>query len=90
MALSGSRLTSALAGDYLTQLEALFPINGSLLSAEQSGLTNSLQNLANALANAGGPDIVSEITGHAVLDVTSVSGVQTGGSSSGPGTGTVT
>lgn len=93
MALSGSRLTSALAADILTQLQTQFPVPSPALQAgELTAFNTAQQKLATAIANASGPDIVTEITGHAALNVTvtSVSGVTAGGSSSGPGTGTGT
>jgi hypothetical protein len=83
MSLSGSRLTGTLSADYLTQLQSLFPINASLLPAEKSYLATAQQNLANALANAGGPDIVTEVKNATVA----VTGVTTG---SGTAPGTVT
>lgn len=73
MALSGSRLQTALATDILTQLQSAFPISGSLLPAEQTKLQAAQQSMASAMAAAIGPDTVSEITGHAT-----VTGVQTG------------
>jgi len=51
--------------DYFTQLQTIFPIPSGLLPSEQSGLTACLHKIASALANAGGPDIVNEITGNA-------------------------
>ncbi len=82
MGLSGSRLTGTLAADYLTQLQALFPVNASLLAAEKTAYATAQQNIATAFANAGGPDVVNEISGHAVVTVTGVSS----GVSTAPGT----
>jgi hypothetical protein len=84
MALSGTRLKSALSADYLTQLQSLFPIPAALLAAEKSAAASAQSALANALANAGGPDIVAEITGNAVVPVP---GITTGLSTA---SGTVT
>ncbi len=83
MALSGSRLKTALAADIFTQLQIQFPINGSLLSAEQTYIGTAQQDLANAIAAAVGPDVVTEVTTNAVASVT---GVTTGLGTSGPGT----
>lgn len=77
MALSGSRLQTALAADFAAQLASLFVLPGALLPAEQAAYTASQQHLANAMANAIGPDVVTEITGNAQA---STSGVQAGGS----------
>ena len=74
MALNGSRLTGTLYTDILAQLQSLFPVNVSLLAQEQADYNTGQQNLAHAIANAAGPDVVTEITGNAV-----VTGVQTGG-----------
>lgn len=82
MALSGARLTTALSADILTQLQALLPVNSSLLSAEKTGYAAAQVNLANALANAIGPDVVTEITGYATVSVTGV----TTGAGTAPGT----
>ena len=92
MALSGTRLTGTLATDFLSQLQAAYPVNSSLLPAEKTAYATAQSALAQALANAAGPDIVGEFTGHAVVPVTvvSVSGVQTGSGVSGAGTGTGT
>jgi hypothetical protein len=84
MALSGSRLTTALAADILSQLQTLFPVNASLLSAEKTAYATGQTNLANALANAAGPDVVSEVTGHASVNPGSFS--NSGGSVTGTGT----
>lgn len=89
MALSASRLTSNLAADYFTQLKALFPYPPGLLPGEQTQADQSLQNLAQALANADGPDIVNEIVDNALVTVPFVTGVTPGGSNSGSGNGTV-
>lgn len=90
MALSGSRLTGTLQTDILAQLQAQFPAPSPALQAGELTAFNAAQlKIAQAIANASGPDIVTEITGHAVVAVASVSGVTSGGSSSGPGTGTV-
>lgn len=83
MAMNGARLIGTLAADYLTQLQALFPINASLLPAEKTYIATAQTNLANALANAGGPDIVTEVKNATVA----VTGVTTG---SGTAPGTVT
>jgi hypothetical protein len=79
MSMSGTRLKSNLAADYLSQLQSLFPIDSSLLPAEKTALQSAQTNIANALANAGGPDIVTEVGNATVL----VSGVTSGGSTAG-------
>ena len=90
MALSGSRLKTALTADIYTQLQSQFPINSSLLAAEKTYIATAQQDLANAIANAVGPDTITEITGNAVAAVTGVTGVTTGSGTSGPSvTGTV-
>lgn len=81
MSLSGSRLGGQLSTDYYSALEAAFPVNPSLLTSEKAGITADLQAFATALGSAGGPDIVSEITGNAVVPgtgLTSPSGAVTG------------
>ena len=67
MALSGNRLKAALATDIGQQLIAMFQLNGDLLPAEKQGYLDSQQKIADAIANAAGPDVVSEITGNAVV-----------------------
>lgn len=93
MALSGSRLTSALAADILTALQTQFPVSGSLLPAEQTALNTAQQHFATAIANGSGADIITEIIGHAVVSTTDVgtvtSGAGSGGTVAATGTGTV-
>lgn len=93
MALSGTRLQTALASDIYAQLQAIFPLNADLLAAEKTLILAAQQNLANAMANAAGPDIVSEITGNAVVPIgivgTVTSGPGAGGGTSTTATGTV-
>lgn len=84
MALSGSRLQTALAADILSALQSAFPIPSALLSAEKTTCAANQTALAAAMGQGVGPDVVTEITGHAVLVVT---GVVAGG---GTGAGTVT
>lgn len=60
MALSGSRLQTNLAADFLSQIQTAFPVNASLLTAEKTALQNAQTSLANALAAAAGPDVVTE------------------------------
>jgi hypothetical protein len=67
MSLSGTRLKNALATDINTQLTIQFPVNVSLLAAEQALYTAGQQKIADAIANAAGPDVVTEITGHAAV-----------------------
>lgn len=91
MSMSGSRLTGTLYNDYLAQLQAAFPIPGGLLGPEQAGLNSGQMAIAQALANAGGPDIVTEVQQATVaVTVASVTGVTSGASVSGPGTGSGT
>lgn len=92
MALSGSRLEGQLKTDILAKLQAKFPIPSGLLSAEQTALQQAQQKLADAIAEGSGTDIVTEITGHAVvptgiaLSVTSGPGAGSTGATSAPGT----
>lgn len=88
MSLSGTRLKTNLAADILTQLNTIFPTDTNLLAAEKTLINTAKQNIANAIANAAGPDVVTEVL-NAVVTVTSVSGVTPGGGTSGPGAGTV-
>lgn len=88
MSLSGSRLQGALQTDILAQLQSQFPVNGSLLPGEIAQINAAQQKLATALATATGPDVVTEVL-QATVQVASVSGVTSGPSSSGPGTGTL-
>lgn len=81
MSLSGSRLQSALATDILAQIQAAFPVNGSLLAPEQAACNTGQHALATALATAVGPDVVTEVK----LGTVAVTGVTSGGSSA-PGT----
>ena len=67
MSLSGSRLGGQLSTDYYNALLAAFPLNTSLLPAEQAGCTADLHAFANAMGGAGGTDVVGEITGNAVV-----------------------
>lgn len=91
MALSGSRLQTALAGDILTQLQANFPVSASLLPAEKTLMNNAMTQLANSIAAGTGPDVVTEITTHAVVPLgilVAVTGNATAqaGATTGPGT----
>ncbi len=83
MPLSGSRLNTALAADLLSQMQSKFPIDSSLLPAEKTALAAAQKDHCDAQAAAIGPDVVTEITGNGVVTVT---GVTTGGGTSGPGT----
>jgi len=67
MPLSGTRLKNALTTDIATQLATQFPVNGSLLAPEQALYTTSQQKIAQAIADAAGPDVVTEITGNALV-----------------------
>ena len=69
MALLGTRLQGALDTDILAQLEAEFPVSGSLTSGEQALLTSDLQKLATALSTAIGPDVVTEVLNATVFVV---------------------
>lgn len=74
MALSGSRLQGTEQAGILAALQIAFPVNVSLLPAEQTAFNVAQAAFALALATGTASEIVSEITGHAV-----VTGVQTGG-----------
>lgn len=65
MALSDSRLDTALRGTYLTRLQAEFPIPVGLLDAERSTCDGFQQKLAHAMADGGAAPIISEFTAHA-------------------------
>ncbi len=83
MPLDGPRLAAAVKADMITQLSTNFPMPPGLLPAEQTAYTANQQAIADALSDPVGLDTVTEITTNAVAVVT---GVTTGGSSSGPGT----
>jgi len=74
MALSGSRLQGQLITDFISELNAQFPVPGSLLTAEKAAYSTAQTALATALASAIGPDVVSEITGHAVVTTNDAQG----------------
>lgn len=61
MAMSGSRLTGTLDTDILAQIQSAFPIDASLKTAEKAGIAAAQSALAQAIANAAGPDIVNEV-----------------------------
>ena len=92
MTLLASRLNAARYNSAFSDIVTQFPIDGALLPAEQAGLTSFQQKLAHAIADHEGTDVVTEITGNAVVPVivASVTAVATGGANSGPGTGTGT
>jgi hypothetical protein len=74
MAMTGSGMGASIK----TQVEAI------------SGITIVDDAALTAFCNAVGVAVVSYIQSNAVVNVASVSGVQTGPSNSGPGTGSVT
>lgn len=82
--MSGTRLKGNLAADYLTQIQTAFPIPGTLQAGEITALQNAQQAIANALANAGGPDIVAEV---ANISIAPGSFGNSGGPVTGLGTG---
>jgi hypothetical protein len=67
MSLLGSRLGGQLTTDYYNALKAAFPVDASLLPAEQTGINTSLENFATAMGSTAGPDVVAEITGNAAV-----------------------
>lgn len=67
MALSGTRLRAAEKSGILTQLQTLFPIDASLLTAEKTAIAAAQDKIAEAFAYGGAPATVSEITGNALL-----------------------
>jgi hypothetical protein len=67
MSLDGNRLKTSLQADILSQLQSAFPVNASLLTAEKTALNTAQQSLANAIANAVGPDAVTEVKNATVL-----------------------
>lgn len=84
MPLSGGRLGSAMSADILTAINAAFPTDAGLLPAEKTAINSAKAAFANAIGTPSGADVVTEITGHALLNVTGVT--------PGPGTaaGTIT
>lgn len=93
MSLSGTRLQSSLAADFLAQIQAKFPIPSTLLAAEKTALQGAQTNLANAMAAAAGPDVVTEVKNASVSTTdtgTVTSGAGSGGTVAATGTGTVT
>lgn len=94
MALSGARLTSALTSDILAALQSAYPVPSNLQAAEKTAMASAQSSLATAIANGSGGDIVSEITGHAVVPIGILGSVSTGAGAPGTtvttGTGTVT
>ena len=89
MAMSGATLKADLKSAILAQLQALFPCPSTLLQAEKDLYATNQSQIAEAFAYGDGPTTVSHISGNAVVAVTSVSGVMTGTSASGPGSGTI-
>jgi hypothetical protein len=81
MALSATRLATAMRANW----DAFDPVSSDLTSAQVAAINAYRQALCLAFASAQ----VVEIEGNAEVVVTSVTGVQTGLSSSGPGTGTI-
>lgn len=67
MALSASRLKTALKSAIISELNALVPINPALLAGEQALATTGRANLAEALATAIADEVVAEITGFATV-----------------------
>lgn len=92
MSLLGSRLTTARYAAALSEIQNLFPINSSLLSAEKTALASWQDKLAQAVTKNEGQDIVTEITTNAVVpSTTSTPGGQAGPTTlPGTATGTVT
>jgi hypothetical protein len=94
MSLSSSRLQTALDADILSKLQAAYPIDTNLRTADKVTIAAGQQALANSIGDPTGSDVISEIVNHAVVPstvaVTSVGGVSTGSGTSGPGTGTAT
>lgn len=75
-----------LAASMKSQWDLIQPVSSGLTLSEQALVEAARQQLCMAFAVA----IVDEIVVNAVVNVASVTLVQTGTSSSGPGTGTVT
>jgi len=63
---------------------------GALIKSNIDALSDADKQDRDKLFETMGNAIVSHITGNAVVNVISVSGVTAGGASSGPGTGTIT
>ena len=94
MSLSSSRLQTALDADILSKLQAAYPIDSALRTADKDTIAAGQQALANSIGDPTGADVIKEIVTNAVVPstvaVTSVTGVTSGVSTSGPGAGTAT
>lgn len=94
MSLNGPRLATALKADIYTQLQTVFPMPPDLLPPEQEAYAVYQQKLANAIGDGAGPDVVTEITGNAVVPFpiagTVLSGAGAGGNTATTAPGTVT
>jgi hypothetical protein len=78
MAMSGTTLKAALKAAILSQLQALFPVSGSLTADEQTALNAAQSKIAEAIAYGDGPTTVSHITANAAVATTDTGTVTTG------------
>lgn len=84
MSMSGSRLQGNLKDDFFTNIKNAFPLDPNLKAAEKTAILNAQEVLSQALANAAGPDVVTEVQ-QATVNVNGTASV-----TSAPGTAPVT